>query len=288
MKNHPLLLAMSVLALAALACQAVRVPEVRLRTGETVEQEVAIDGPRDSREPVDLEIQFGAGELNLAPGAEDRLVEGTVTYNVPELEPEISESEDRVTLSTGDVDFRGIPNLTGRMENRWDLQLGSTPMNLEIEAGAYQGTLELGGLALQSLSIQDGAADVNLSFSEPNPVEMDTFTYETGASNVEIEGLANANFEQMDFKSGAGDYTLDFSGELQRDAELNIDAGISSFTLIVPEGMSAEVDVTGSLSNIDTDAEWERDGDRYRLDGDGPTLTVNVNIGAGNVELRTR
>jgi hypothetical protein len=37
------------------------------------------------------------------------------------------------------------------MKNEWDLKLGSAPMDLVISAGAYDGTIELGGLALKSL-----------------------------------------------------------------------------------------------------------------------------------------
>ena len=93
------------------------------------------------------------------------------------------------------------------------LKLGETPMELEINAGAYQGQYEFGGLALTGLTIKDGASDVDLSFSEPNRTEMSVFRYETGASNVELTGLANANFSTLIFNGGAGDYTLDFSGD---------------------------------------------------------------------------
>jgi hypothetical protein len=53
---------------------------------------------------------------------------------------------------------------------------------------------------------------------------------------VELKGLANANFEQMSFTSGAGDYTLSFNGDLQRDASVTIDSGFGTVNIIVPEG----------------------------------------------------
>ena len=45
---------------------------------------------------------------------------------------------------------------------------------------------------------------------------MSILRYETGASTVKLNGLANANFGTLIFSGGAGDYTLDFSGDLQR------------------------------------------------------------------------
>jgi hypothetical protein len=157
---------------------------------------------------------------------------------------------------------------------------------LSVSAGAYDGNLELGGLSLQSLSISDGAADVQLSFSEPNLVEMSEFSYTTGASEVTLEGLANANFKTFFFNSGAGDYTLDFSGELQRDATVSIDCGFSDLTLIIPAGLSAVVTIDSALADINIGDGWSQRNKVYTQQGDGPTLTVVVNMGAGEVTIR--
>jgi hypothetical protein len=90
----------------------------------------------------------------------------------------------------------------------------------------------------------------------------------------------------MIFQSGAGDYELDFSGELTRDATVFIESGLSNFTIIVPEGVNAVVDVDGALNNVNTRGEWDSTGNDYVLAGDGPTLTINVELGAGNLTLR--
>ena len=92
----------------------------------------------------------------------------------------------------------------------------------------------------------------------------------------------------MVFKGGAGDYTLDFSGTLLQDANVTIDAGLSSLTIIVPDGVSARVFVDRGLANVDVQGDWRKTGNDYFLEGDGPELTINVNLGAGNLELRNR
>jgi hypothetical protein len=165
------------------------------------------------------------------------------------------------------------------------LKLGDTPMDLTIESGAYDGTFELGELSLNSLTIKDGAANVGIAFSDPNLVEMSTFKYETGASNLKITGLANANFSIFDFSSGAGDYTLDFSGELQRDASIKISSGLSNIIVIVPEGVDAVVTVDSGASNISAGSGWSQNGNIYKQKGEGPTLTFVIEVGAGNVTL---
>ncbi|NLG73939.1 MAG: hypothetical protein GX495_18110 [Chloroflexi bacterium] len=281
------LLVIPVLMIFTLACRfTVDLPIRTIETGPTQTEEIEVPAP--DAEEVDLIFSFGAGELNLSPGAGAALVSGTVRFNVEQLAPVIKEDNDSVRISSGNNGFNGIPRLRSELVNEWDLQLGSTPVNLEVRAGAYRGEYDLGGLALRSLIITDGASDVDLDFSEPNQVEMRTFRYQTGASNVDMTGLANANFERMVFESGAGDYSLYFSGELQRDATIDIDSGISQVTIIIPEGTRAEVRHRGGLVNIDADPEWEQSGDEYILEGDGPTLTFNIDMSAGDLQLRVR
>jgi hypothetical protein len=172
------------------------------------------------------------------------------------------------------------------VKNDWELELGDVPMELSIRAGAYEGRYELGGLAIQRLTVADGAANVRLSFSEPNQEDMRLFRYETGASDVTLEGLANANFSEMEFHGGAGSFTLDFSGELQQDADISVEAGISSVTIVVPEGVDVELTFEGGLSNVSYSGEWERHGDTYSMTGDGPTLSIRVKMGAGDLKLK--
>lgn len=276
---YKLITLIAILALTALAC-GINVPQPP-QPGPDVTEEIAVAYP-DS-EKIDLTIKFGAGELTLNPGAE-MLVEGTVTYNYAELKPEVKTDGGDVVVQVGDGNFKVFPSLND-LKNVWDLKLGSQPMNLKIDSGAYEGKFELGGLALTRLDISDGAADVELAFSEPNPVEMSTFTYNTGASDVNMTGLANANFTLFDFSAGAGDYTLDFSGELQRDASVKIETGLSNVIIIVPEGMNAVVTVEGGLSNVNAGPGWDRSGSDYVQEGDGPTLTFVIEMGAGNLTL---
>jgi hypothetical protein len=269
----------AILALASLAC-GFNVPKPRQPDPEVTDK---INVGYPDAEEVRLQLSFGAGELTINPGA-DSLVEGSATYNYEEFKPEILKDGGDVEIRMGDEKLDFISGFND-LKNEWDLKLGGEPMNLSIDAGAYEGKFELGGLALTRLDISDGAADVELNFSKPNPVEMAIFTYNSGASDVRIYGLANANFDLFDFAAGAGDYTLDFSGELQRDASVKIEIGLSNLILVIPEGMDAVVRVQGGLSNVNATSGWERSGDEYRQEGKGAALTIVVEMGAGNLTL---
>lgn len=274
-----ILLAILILSLATMACGfSIDLPQ-QPRVGPEVEETIMVKTP-DS-EVTRVSLSFGAGKLTLSPGAKN-LIDGTVMYNVEDLKPEIIENGNAIEIKQGN--FKGLPPFKD-MKNEWDLKLGSTPMDLVISAGAYDGTLELGGLSLKSLEVKDGASNVDLSFSELNPVEMSILSYATGASDVRLIGLANANFSTLTFSGGAGNYTLDFSGELQQSAVATVDSGFGNLTLIVPEGVNAKVTVESAAVNINHGSGWSQNGQDYIQEGDGPTLTVIVKMAAGNLMI---
>ena len=281
------LLALAALVLASLACGVnFQSPVTEIKTGPTQTEEINIPLLEGDDAVADISLAFGAGSIDLQPGAVDALLTGTAEYNVEDFKPEVDINGDNVTISQGDLNVHGIPEFQDDLINNWDLQFGSAPFFLRINAGAYTADYELGGLALTGLEITDGAADVDLKFSEPNLTEMETLTYNTGASNISLEGLGNANLSELIFRSGAGSYTLDFSGDLQRDMTVSIESGISSVTIIVPDGVAAEVAFEGGMSNVTYDDGWDKDGSTYTLAGDGYTLTFTVKLGAGNLELK--
>lgn len=277
--NVKIISAILVLALAGLACGFdVDLPE-RIEPGPEVEESITVPAPGEGE--TRLILSFGAGLLNLSPGAKD-LVEGVAIYNVPELKPEIVSRDGSVEIKQGD--FKNLVNFKD-VKNRWDLKLGSSPIDLTINAGAYNGNYELGGLSLTSLTVKDGAAQVTLSFSKPNLSRMSVLRYETGASNVTLSGLANANFSTLIFSGGAGDYELDFSGELKNDAAVNIEAGAGDVQLIVPKGVNAKVTVESAFASVNLSSNWSQNGNDYSQSGEGPTLTIIVKMAAGNLTI---
>jgi hypothetical protein len=278
--NKKLILALLVLALATLACGIDTGLPIGPTAGPDVTDQISVAAPDGNAH---LSISFGAGELNLVSGA-GKLVEGSATYNVPDFKPEIKTDGKDVSIIQGNYQLNGIPNLSD-VKNIWDLKLGSAEMDLTINAGAYKGHFDFGGLALTGLTINDGAAEVKGNFSAPNPAKLNVLSYKTGASNVTLENLANANFGTLIFESGAGNYKLDFGGKLQRDSSVTIRSGMSNLTLVIPKNVKATIKVSTGLSNVQAPSGWTKDGDTYTQEGSGPMLTIVVEMGAGNVQI---
>lgn len=273
---------MLLLALLVTACDLHFSLPITITPGPTVTDEISIPLP-DSARQVNLTLAFGAGTLSLSSGS-NALVSGTATYNIPDFKPEVTVTGSSVRVEQGNYKLTGIPDFS-KIKNEWELKLGSAPMDLTIEAGAYKAEYELGGLALTNLTVKDGAASVKLAFSTPNKAEMGMLRYETGASNVTLSGLANANFAMLKFNSGAGNYTLDFSGGLMRDASVSVETGVSNMTLVIPAGVPVQLTVESGLSNISVPEGWAKNGNIYTQSGFGPALTIIVEIGAGNLTI---
>lgn len=277
-----------IMVMVTTACSVVnKWPFEKFDTGPTRNVELQVPFPTGSANPVELKIEFVAGELFLSPGRGDYLISGTASFNAVEFEPRIESADASISLNQGDlkaVDFQGCPE---NVENQWNMELANVPLKLTINAGAYDGDFELGGLSLVSLDISDGGSDVTCTFSTPNQVVMSSLHYSTGASTTKLVGLANANFETMTFSSGAGDFTLSFDGELQRDAAVTVDSGLGTVTIIVPQGVNAQITLEEGLSTINTGNGWVQNENIYTHSGSGPTISIALKMGAGTLNLES-
>ncbi len=288
MNRRMILLAVTAIALATLACSInINLPSTDVKTGPTQTENISVPLLSDKQAVADVTLNFGAGTLTLQPGATTDLISGTVKYNVVDFKPVIGLNGNNITVEQGNLKVTGIPTINSNVVNDWNLSLANTPMDLVIKAGAYQGKYELGGLSLNSLNVTDGAAKVDLSFSKPNQVQMNSLEYTTGASEVTLSGLSNSNTTNLTFRSGAGNYTLDFSGALRSNMTVDIESGISQVTVVVPTGMNAQVVTQTGLMSVSSSGGWQQNGSTYTLNGSGNTITINVKMGAGNLRLQT-
>jgi serine/threonine-protein kinase len=257
--------------------------------GETVSEAIRVPLPDGSDIP-DLVLEFGVGRLDLKPGADGALVDGTITYNVEQLKPEVVQNGNEIRIQAEEgIGLAGFT--TGDVTNFWDLRLAAVPVKLAITGGGAGNKIELGGLSVQDLSVMFGGADLDLSFSEPNQIEMNLLELAGGASNANMTGLANARAGDITFQGAAGSFTFDFSGELQDDLDVRIEAGLGTVVLIVPAETAAEVVVSGTLANVSTDGAWQKTDKGFFLPGEagsGNKIEIDVEMGPGSLELRTQ
>jgi len=280
MKKIGMIAAILALAGATLACSfSINAPEVKtIDTQELVINEAA---PTDVAGSL-VKIEMGAGKLTVSGGATG-LVEGSIHYNVFGWDPEITRENGGVRIHQNRIEDFKFPG--DDVINEWDLSLGTFPTDLEISAGAYEGNIDLSGVALTNLMVEDGASKSTVEFNSLNPVEMTEFSYKTGASQVKVFGIGNANTSSFTFDGGAGEYTLDFSGKLQKDLDVKVNSGVSKIEIRVPDGVPVRVTVTGGLNNVSPRGTWSINGSVYEKEGTGPRIDIMVDMGVGSLDL---
>lgn len=250
-------------------------------------QEMLVDEPFTSAAVTDVTLILGEGRLAVSPGAVG-LVSGTVTYNVAAWRPKIERTDDSVTIRQGST--KRPSGAAGDIVNQWDLELGLAPMRLKIQSGAYTGVLDLSGLSLQRLDIEDGAAQTQVVFSLPNPSRLELLRYKTGASTVSLHGLGNANLGAMEFVGAAGTYSFDFSGQPRSDATVEVSLAAGTIRIEVPGTTRLEVRIKDTMAEVASEGPWTIDGTTYSTpalvdDAEGKTLTVELEMAAGSAAL---
>lgn len=269
---------------AVSAACSLNMPQVaNIETGAT--QTFTLNEPHHVTDKViDISLSMAVGKFNLQGGAES-LIEGEIRYNVDAWKPVITSQGNSITVSQGDKDYtiRGFPDAD--VVNIWSIKLGKMPMNLSLQAGAYDAILDLSGLPIHTLNVQDGAGDSEVSFDTLNPEEMQSLFYKTSASNIVFRGLANANFKEMIFEGGAGDYVFDFSGALQRDATVRIKVGLSNVHILVPADISATVFIDRQPASISRNGAWIEEGDHFVNGSNRSQLTIMLEMAAGSLQL---
>jgi hypothetical protein len=126
-------------------------------------------------------------------------------------------------------------------------------MNLEF--GAAEADLQLGGLSVRHLKIETGASETTLGFSAPNPIPLQSLDLELGAASFTATGLGNANVRHVTVQAGAGHVDLDFGGAWKGDVTVDVTTAIGAVHIHVPRGVlidnSARVYLGGIENNTD-------------------------------------
>jgi hypothetical protein len=241
--------------------------------------------PTDKLKTFDIKINLGGANITVGSN-EDTLVQGTVQYNVPELKPEVITGSNQIEIKMGSFD--GV--LPSDVKNEWDLKLGQGLLtNLTVAIGTSKGQWDLGGLSLKTLNWSQGAADVNLRFSQPNPVSLDNFTLNSGAGKLTVQGLGNANIHTANFTSGAGQLDLTFDGKLSQDAAIKLKSGVTGMTIYSGGNPIQLVKTDGGLSSINNGS-WSKSGETYTSpewnNSSGPKIIIQLELSVGSLDLR--
>jgi hypothetical protein len=255
----------------------------------TVEE---LDIPFPKAENPELEISSGvAGYIIVEPGYE-KFVQGTIEYDVPAWKPEITQTENIVSIKQQEKFTR---NVWDAPKNDWKIKLGKKkPYQLRMKTGVSRGLWKLGSLPITSMNIETGVSQTKLEFDEPNMEVMELLRLQTGVGETSLTGLLNANFRQMRLDAGIGQVNLSYTGKgLERDANVRLEGGIGGLNIKIRKDLPAVFEVSG-LSSV------SHRGNIYRTSGgfgnaiyttstydlgEKPVLSFKIGLGIGGISL---
>lgn len=80
-------------------------------------------------------------------------------------------------------------------------------------------------------------------------------------------------------------YGLDFSGDLQRDATVNIISGLGVLTIEIPAETAAQVVLSGNYRKLELEGDWMSDKNIHSTGATGKSLLINVEMDLGSLRL---
>jgi hypothetical protein len=123
----------------------------------------------------------------------------------------------------------------------------------------------------------------DLHLSNKTPMEM-TVNMGAGRAMLILSGL---ELSRLELNMGAGETTVDLTGEWTKDLSAQIHGGVGRATIQLPKSVGVHVIAQGGLGAINA-SDFQRQGDAYVNDqyGKSPvTLRIEVEGGVGEINL---
>lgn len=239
------------------------------------------------QEPVSVEIGYGAGELRIAPAEAPFLYQMEIRYDADKIEPEIDFDDDDNELALGIRSIRDGRSFDHLEGSSAAISLTrEVPLDLDLEFGAGEAEIELGGISLRTLSLSTGASDTDISFSEPNRIIAEEIEIEAGAADLTVIGLGNTRAQRISFEGGVGATVLDFSGA-STNMNVSVDMGVGTVKLRLPRSHGIRINRDSFLSSFNA-PDLQREGDSYYSEnwaGSDRKLVIDISAAFGSIDV---
>jgi hypothetical protein len=259
--------------------------------GDAITEVIELDYPESDDPLLELSIPV-SGRLEIHPGG-DRLVDGTISYDIPEWKPFISASSDRILVKQEE---RWLHTHWDSPQNDWDLKIGTVkPFQFKVRTGVSRAKLSLGGVPLTRLNLNTGVGTCKVWFNDENPESMQLLKVQSGVGQTDVQDILNANPREVKISGGVGEVRLGFTGKKpEQDIHARIEGGVGSFEISISEDVPAVIRVNG-LTGVDLRGKIRTTRRSFgsgvyeteSYSEGGPALDIRVSFGIGGLTLRT-
>ena len=252
-------------------------------------------------------INYNLGELSLKTNHRPGLIDGSIRYYPSLTKPKI---QYKTRGLTGILDIRAKTNdderpssitwdeiksfkvNTDQLKNELEFELpGDIPTDLDLNFGLGEAQLDLTDLQLSDLNLDCGLSDVQLQVDKRNEISCRRVKINNGLGSFTGRGLGYLQAKWVEVKVGLGSAELDFRGQIQEDLEINVDVGLGTLELILPQNVNIQATVEENfLSGVEIN-ELVKSGNQWispEWDDSRPTATLDLNVGLGSMDIDLR
>lgn len=245
---------------------------------------------RDTTEHV-VRVRYPVGRISVRSTTDPVIYNMHLRYDETRMYPlhRYDPETHRVTLGFEGDDKHWTKTRKTLEESEMRLELSNAvPFDLDLEIGAAEARLNVGGLALSRLRVETGAADARLDFSEPNKTEMRRLDIHLGAAGFVIRNLGNARVSEIHVDGGVGKVDLDFGGKLENDVSVNANVALGKLWLRLPRDVGIRVELQRVMAAFDHPGLHKRGNAYYSDNWDDAKVRMRVRaetvLGAVEIE----
>lgn len=208
-------------------------------TGEVQSETLAV--PLGAAKSVRVHLKMAAGELNISGGSA-QLLDGKIKYNVADWKPDVEYSVHDGEGALMVMQPETSRTTMGGVRYTWDLHLNNAvPLDIAVEMGAGNSTLNFRGMALRNLEVKMGAGNSTVDLSGQRKQNV-TATIEGGVGEVHLKlprdvgvrvsvngGLGSVS--APDFKKNGDEYENGAYGKSNVTLDVHVSGGIGQVYL---------------------------------------------------------
>ncbi|HEX8907138.1 MAG TPA: hypothetical protein VF771_19965, partial [Longimicrobiaceae bacterium] len=229
-----------------------------------------------------VRVQYGAGRLQVQPATGDLLYRMDLRYDEEAFRPvaEYDRDAGRLKLGVEGREHGGSGRHGAEGEHASIALAPSVPLDLTLQFGAGEATVELGGMSLRELTLETGASSTAVSFSRPNRIEAERVEVRAGAAELRVTGLGNTRARRFEFQGGMGQATLDFGGGWNHNASAHVQMGVGSVRLRLPRSLGVRITRSAFLSSFDPSEMVKRGNAWYSRGYEAAQYRLDIEVDA--------
>jgi len=204
-------------------------------------------------ENIRLSVKANSGNCYIKPSEDPDILNvfsnQTETAYAHNFRKEVKGKTCEVILNLEEVQAEGLsqtistrffgPKDKSASDKLWKMYLtNAKPYFLELTYGVGNANIDLSGLAVKTVKINAGSADVNVGYysSVENQIDMDTFFVKVDLGSVNVKNLNLSRTRYVMADVGFGNMTLDFSNHPLVGNRIKGSVGAGNLTIILPQG----------------------------------------------------